>query len=185
MESNYSTSLKGSLTDVVCARVGGANTTPLLSSAVHFAKQKTSNYFLLLQNMNSADKNERVQKPARIPPQTPPAGGTEVEAGRIHIPSQLFRPAESALVFRVLRKMGSDFFKQTPPNLICRRSCLSARGGSVGFRQEIPRGFEFRQKNSRRKSAVPKRSLDCAFSARAYEERFLEIVGVDTMPLSI
>ena len=37
-------------------------------------------------------------KPARIPPQTPPAGGTEAEAGRIHIPSQLFRPAESALV---------------------------------------------------------------------------------------
>ena len=54
-------------------------------------------------------------KPARIPPQTPPAGGTEAEAGRIHIPSQMFRPAESALVFRVLRKMGSDFFKQTPP----------------------------------------------------------------------
>jgi len=53
-------------------------------------------------------------KPARIPPQTPPAGGTEAEAGRIHIPSQMFRPAESALVFRVLRKMGSDFFKQTP-----------------------------------------------------------------------
>jgi len=53
-------------------------------------------------------------KPARIPPQTPPAGGTEAEAGRIHIPSQMFRPAESALVFRVLRKMGSNFFKQTP-----------------------------------------------------------------------
>ena len=45
-------------------------------------------------------------KPARIPPQTPPAGGTGAEAGRIHIPSQLFRPASSALVFRVLRKMG-------------------------------------------------------------------------------
>ena len=55
-------------------------------------------------------------KPARIPPQTPPAGGTETEAGRIHIPSQMFRPASSALVFRILRKMGSDFFKQTPPN---------------------------------------------------------------------
>ena len=54
-------------------------------------------------------------KPARIPPQTPPAGGTEAEAGRIHIPSQLFRPAGSALVFRVFRKMGSDFFQQTPP----------------------------------------------------------------------
>ena len=39
-----------------------------------------------------------IPKPARIPPQTPPAGGTEAEAGRIHIPSQMFRPAESALV---------------------------------------------------------------------------------------
>ncbi|MCR4322490.1 MAG: hypothetical protein NUV61_00140, partial [Candidatus Azambacteria bacterium] len=53
-------------------------------------------------------------KPARIPPQTPPAGGNTAEAGRIHIPRQLFRPAESVSVFRVLRKMGSDFFKQTP-----------------------------------------------------------------------
>ena len=53
-------------------------------------------------------------KPARIPPQTPPAGGKSAEAERIHFPSQMFRPAESALVFRVLRKMGSDFFKQTP-----------------------------------------------------------------------
>jgi len=66
-------------------------------------------------------------KPARIPPQTPPAGGTGAEAGRIHIPLvKEFRPAESALVFRVLRKMSSDFFKQTPPNLICRRSRLGA-----------------------------------------------------------
>src|SRR3989338_9668749 len=84
-----------SLTDVVCARVCGANTTPYLNSAMNFAKQKTSNYFLLLQNMNSVGENKRVQNPARIPPQTPPAGGTGVEAGRIHIPSQLFRPAES------------------------------------------------------------------------------------------
>jgi len=64
----------------------------------------------------------------------------------------------------VLRKMGSDFFKQTPPNLICRRSCLGASPLGIGFRQEIPGGFEFRQK-----SAVPKRSLDCAKGTRADE----------------
>ena len=65
--------------------------------------------------LNSGDFEKRTaQNPARIPPQTPPAGGIGAEAGRIHIPSQMFRPAESALVFRVLRKMGSDFFKQTP-----------------------------------------------------------------------
>jgi|GEM_PF-6511232 hypothetical protein len=37
------------MNDVVCARVGGANTTPL-SSAAHFADQKILNCFLLLQN---------------------------------------------------------------------------------------------------------------------------------------
>src|SRR3989344_1347604 len=36
----------------------------------------------------------------------------------------MFRPAESALVFRVLRKMGSDFFKQTPPQPL-RKSKIS------------------------------------------------------------
>ena len=80
--------------------------------------------------------------------------------------------------------MGSDFFKQTPPNLIYRRSCLGASPLGIGFRQEIPGGFEFRQKNSRRNSAVPKQSLDCAKGARA-DERFLEIVGVSATLLSI
>jgi len=37
---------------------------------------------------------------------------------------------------------------------ICRRSCLGASPLGIGFRQEIPGGFEFRQKHSRRKSAV-------------------------------
>jgi hypothetical protein len=37
-------------------------------------------------------------KPARIPPQTPPAGGNTAEAGRIHVPSQMFRPAESVQI---------------------------------------------------------------------------------------
>ena len=31
-------------------------------------------------------------KPARIPPQTPLAGGTEAEAGRIHYPRQIVSP---------------------------------------------------------------------------------------------
>ena len=78
MDSNYSTEILGSKNDVVCARVGGANTTPYFNSAVHFAKQKTPNYFLLLQNMNSGEKNERVQNPARIPPQTPSIGAASL-----------------------------------------------------------------------------------------------------------
>ena len=43
-------------------------------------------------------KNSANLNPARIPPQTPPAGGKSAEAGRIHIPGQMFRPAESILI---------------------------------------------------------------------------------------
>ena len=107
--------ISGSKNDVVCARVGGANTTPYLFSAVHFAEQKTYNYFLLLQNMNSGDKKGKVPKPARIPPQTPPAGGNTAEAGRILSPDKLFRPAESALIIWILLKIVSNFVQQTPP----------------------------------------------------------------------
>src|SRR3989338_9793241 len=92
--------ISGSKIDVVCAWVGGASTTPLLNSVVHFAKQKTSNYFLLLQNMKGgAEKIWRILNPARIPPQTPPAGGKSAEAKRkILSPRKKdFRFAESAL----------------------------------------------------------------------------------------
>jgi len=44
-------------------------------------------------------ENGKVQNPARIPPQTPPAGGTGAEAGQIHIPSQMFCPAESIYIY--------------------------------------------------------------------------------------
>jgi hypothetical protein len=39
----------------------------------------------------------KVQKPARIPPQTPPAGGKKAEAGQFHSPRKIVCPAESAL----------------------------------------------------------------------------------------
>ena len=69
--------------------------------------------------LNSGDFGKRaIPNPARIPPQTPPVGGKRAEAGRIHSPRQMFLPAEFISVFRIFRKMGSDFFKQTPPNLI-------------------------------------------------------------------
>src|SRR3989338_3066161 len=158
-----------------------------------------SHYFLCSQNKHS--KNRRhfqcivsdfvaaefptVRNPPAFLPRTPLRAGQKPRQGGTISPSQMFRPAESALVFRIFRKMGSDFFKQTPPFKICRRSCLGASPLGIGFRQEIPGGFEFRQKNSRRKSAVPKQSLDCAKGARADEERFLEIVGVSAMPLNL
>src|SRR3989338_11049299 len=42
--------------------------------------------------VNSGNKNERVPNPARIPPQTSPAGGKSPEAGRIHSPRQIVSP---------------------------------------------------------------------------------------------
>ena len=41
---------------------------------------------------NSATKNGNCPKPARIPPQTPPAGGKSAEAGRILSPRQIVSP---------------------------------------------------------------------------------------------
>jgi hypothetical protein len=38
-----------------------------------------------------------IPKPARIPPQTPPAGGKSAEAGQIQNPRKIVCPAESAL----------------------------------------------------------------------------------------
>ena len=63
-------------------------------------------------------------------------------------------------------------FPPGPPKLICIRiDRARAEGAGLGwhFRQEIPGGFEIRQKNSRRNSAVPKQSLDCAKGTRADE----------------
>ena len=37
-------------------------------------------------------KKESLRNPARIPPQTPPAGGKSAEAGRIHSPRQIVSP---------------------------------------------------------------------------------------------
>ena len=62
-------------------------------------------------------------KPARIPPQTPPAGGKSVEAGQIPKPQKNSLPCRVRIVFvsfvGIFCKMGSDFFKQTPPFRIC------------------------------------------------------------------
>ena len=83
----------------------------------------------------------------------------------------------AASLVGVLRKMSSDFFKQTPPKLI---SCLARRSAprfGRHFRKEMPRVSEIHRQHSRREAAVPKQSLDCAKGARA-DERFLEIVGV-------
>ena len=110
----------------MCARVGGANTTSLL--AAHFA----------LQNTKFGSEKGKVQKPARIPPQTPPAGGTEAEAGQFHSPRKIVCPAESKLVFRIFVKKCSNFNQKTPPIFtfceIVRISLGAKRLGMVFFR---------------------------------------------------
>ena len=56
----------------------------------------------------------KVQKPARIPPQTPPAGGKKAEAGQFHSPRKIVCPAESKLVFRIFVKKSSNINQKTP-----------------------------------------------------------------------
>jgi len=56
----------------------------------------------------------KVQNPARIPPQTPPAGGKKAEAGQVHFPRKIVCPAESKLVFRVLLKKCSNINQKIP-----------------------------------------------------------------------
>jgi len=57
----------------------------------------------------------KVQKHARIPPQTPPAGGTEAEAGQFQNPRKIVCPAESKLIFRIFVKKSSNINQKTPP----------------------------------------------------------------------
>jgi hypothetical protein len=58
----------------------------------------------------------KVQKTARIPPQTPPAGGKKAEAGQFQNPRKIVCPAESKLVFRIFVKKSSNINQKTPPN---------------------------------------------------------------------
>ena len=87
----------------------------------------------------------KVQKPARIPPQTPPTGGKKAERGEkrihgasqgrsatardgvarffsrkilvtFHSPRKIVCPAESKLVFRIFVKKSSNINQKTPPS---------------------------------------------------------------------
>ena len=63
--------------------LGGSRATSLL--VAHFA----------LQNTKFGSEKGKVQNPARIPPQTPPAGGKKAEAGQIQNPRKIVCPAEA------------------------------------------------------------------------------------------
>ena len=83
--------------------LGGSRATSLL--VANFA----------LQNTKFGNEKGKVQKPARIPPQTPPAGGMKAEAGQFHSPRKIVCPAESKLVFRIFVKKSSYFNQKVPP----------------------------------------------------------------------
>ena len=83
--------------------LGGSRATSSL--VAHFA----------LQNTKFGSEKGKVQNPARIPPQTPPAGGKKAEAGQFHSPRKIVCPAESKLIFRILLKKCSNFVQKTPP----------------------------------------------------------------------
>ncbi len=120
--------------NVVCARVGGANTTPFV--VAHFAKRNTK---------NCGGEKARAGREF-LSPQPP------------FLPAPPERPAsEASRSFGILFKMSSDFFQQTPPKFICRGISLARRFAprfGRHFREEMPRVFEINRQFSRRKAAV-------------------------------
>ena len=96
------TKILGSSLALPANGLGGSRATSLL--VAHFA----------LQNTKFGNEKEKVQNPARIPPQTPPAGGKKAEAGQFHSPRKIVCPAdlsavalaeaESKLVIRIFSK---------------------------------------------------------------------------------
>jgi hypothetical protein len=94
----------------------------------------------------------KVQKPARIPPQTPPAGGKKAEAGQFHSPRKIVYPAESKLVFRIFVKKGSDFVQKVPPCMgeTSRVKALASLNLSVSNRRPTTRQGLFKISNKKR-----------------------------------
>jgi hypothetical protein len=78
----------------------GSRATSLL--VAHFALQSTK----------FGSEKGKVQNPARIPPQTPPAGVKKAEAGQFQNPRKIVCPAESKLVFRIFLKKCSNFVQK-------------------------------------------------------------------------
>ena len=124
--NNFVNESLGSFIALPANGLGGSRATSLL--VAHFA----------LQNTKFGSEKGKVQKPARIPPQTPPAGGTEAEAGQFHSPRKIVCPAESKLVFRIFVKKSSNFVQKTPPRITFRKIKVGSLGakrlGMVFFR---------------------------------------------------
>ena len=102
--------------------LGGSRATSSL--VAHFA----------LQNTKFGNKKGKVQKPARIPPQTPPAGGKKAEAGQFHSPRKIVCTAESKLVFRIFVKKSSNINQKTPPIFTFCKIVRNSLGNIFQFR---------------------------------------------------
>ena len=64
----------------------------------------------------SEKKLESVRNPARIPPQTPPAGGKSAEAGRIHPPRQIVSPCRVRISIFNHLDFARNSFELCPTN---------------------------------------------------------------------
>ncbi len=78
---------------------------------------------------------ESVPKPALIPPQTPPAGGKTVEAGRIHSPRQIVSPCR--VRFNHL-DFARNSFELCPTNTAKNRNRIFGGGGGIRTHGELP-----------------------------------------------
>jgi hypothetical protein len=119
--------------------LGGSRATSLL--VAHFA----------LQNTKFGSEKGKVQNPARIPPQTPPAGGKKAEAGQFHSPRKIVCPAESKLVFRIFVKKCSNINQKTPPIFtFCEivRCCLGAKRLGMVFFRDFEGIFEIQNQSA-------------------------------------
>jgi hypothetical protein len=116
---------------------------------MNLIKQKLKATHFEKQNSEFGFENKKVQNPARIPPQTPPAGGKKAEAGQFLFPRKIVCPAESKLVFRIFVKKSSDFVQKVPPIykfFIFGRDCLAAsplgrraKRARARFCEDLPR----------------------------------------------
>ena len=68
-------------------------------------------------------------KPARIPPQTPPAGGKSAEAGRIHSPRQIVSPCRVRISSFNRLDFARNSFELCPTNTALFR--VSEKGSKV------------------------------------------------------
>ena len=94
-------------------------------SVAHFA----------LQNTKFGSEKGKVQNPARIPPQTPPAGGKSAEAGRILSPRQIVSPCRVRISIFNHLDFARNSFELCPINTARNRNrILKPKWG----RHEVP-----------------------------------------------